>query len=38
MFGKAANTADLLALMRDRLIIEYAKKHGFDFIVKGLNG
>lgn len=38
MFNKSANTADLLALFRDRLIVNYAKKHGFDFIVKGLNG
>lgn len=38
MFNKASNSADLLELFRDRLIVDYAKKHKFDFIFKGLNG
>lgn len=38
MFNKGANTADLLETFRDRLILNYAKEHQFDFIVKGLNG
>jgi hypothetical protein len=38
MFNKAANTADILNLMRDRLIIDYARKNKFSFIIKGLNG
>lgn len=38
MFNKAANSADLLTLFRDRLIVDYSRKNGFDFIVKGLNG
>ncbi len=38
MFNKSANSADLLALLRDRIILNYAKKNSFDFIVKGLNG
>ena len=38
MFNKSANSADLLALFRDRLIVNYSRTNGFDFIVKGLNG
>lgn len=38
MFNRSANTADLLEIFRDRLIVDYAKKNGFQFIVKGLNG
>jgi hypothetical protein len=38
MFNKSANSADLLALFRDKLIVDYARKNEFDFIVKGLNG
>ena len=38
MFNKAGNTADLLTLMRDRLIVNYAKKNNFNFVLKGLNG
>jgi hypothetical protein len=38
MFNKAGNSADLLAIFRDRLIVDYARKNGFDFILKGLNG
>ena len=38
MFNKAGNTADLLTLMRDRLIVDYAKKNNFNFVLKGLNG
>lgn len=38
MFNKSANTADLLSLFRDRLIVNYAREHNFEFIVKGLNG
>jgi hypothetical protein len=38
MFNKSANSADLLSLFRDRLIVNYAKQNGFNFIVKGLNG
>jgi hypothetical protein len=38
MFNKSANSADLLALFRDKLIVDYARNNGFDFIVKGLNG
>lgn len=38
MFNKAANTVDILNLMKDRLIIEYARNNKFDFIIKGLNG
>ena len=37
-FNKSANSADLLSVFRDRLIVNYARKHNFDFIVKGLNG
>jgi phosphopantetheine adenylyltransferase len=38
MFNKTANSADLLAIFRDHLIVNYARKNGFDFVVKGLNG
>lgn len=38
MFGKSANTVDLINIFRDRLIVNYAKENNYDFIVKGLNG
>jgi len=38
MFNKTANSADLLAILRDHLIVNYAKNNGFDYILKGLNG
>lgn len=37
-FSNSANTIDLISIFRDRLIIEYAKKHDYHFILKGLNG
>lgn len=38
MFNKAANTADILNMIKDRLIVDYARKNKFDYIIKGLNG
>jgi hypothetical protein len=37
-FGKTANSIDLITIFRDRLIIDYAKKHDYHFILKALNG
>ena len=37
-FSNSANTVDLITIFRDRLIIDYAKKHDYHFILKGLNG
>lgn len=38
MFEKSANTIDLLNVFRDRLILDYANKNGYQFVLKGLNG
>ena len=37
-FPKNANSKDLLELVRDRLILEFASKNNFDFVLKGVNG
>ena len=38
MFNKTANTIDLVTILRDRLIQDYAQQHDFHFVMKGLNG
>ena len=38
MFNKGANSIDLLNILRDRLLIDFAKKKKYDFILKGFNG
>lgn len=38
LFQKNANSIDLVNVFRDRLILDYAEQHGFDFVMKGLNG
>ena len=37
MFGPSANSLDLLTIFRDRLILEFARKQGFDHVLKGDN-
>lgn len=38
MFGSSGNTVDLVSIFRDRLVLEYSKKHGFQVNLKCLNG
>jgi hypothetical protein len=38
MFQKSANTIDILSIFRDRLILDFACKNDYQFILKGLNG
>lgn len=37
-FPSSANTADLLSVFRDRILLSYAKEHNYNFIIKALNG
>lgn len=37
-FSNNANTIDLITVFRDRLISDFAHKHNYDFVLKGLNG
>jgi tRNA(Ile)-lysidine synthase TilS/MesJ len=36
-FNSNANTIDLITVFRDRLIADFAAKHNYDFVLKGLN-
>ena len=38
MFNKSANTIDLISICRDRLILDFAQKNNYDFVLKGSNG
>jgi hypothetical protein len=38
LFNKNGNTADLVTILRDRLILNYAKKNNYQFVLKGVNG
>ena len=38
MFNKSANSIDLINILRDRLIIDFANKNNYEFVLKGSNG
>lgn len=35
---KGSNSIDLLQIFRDKLVLEFAQEHNFDFVMLGKNG